>query len=42
MKVEKILMDKENRMFRPFAIGKNKGKWFARVDLWWDGFRFTK
>jgi hypothetical protein len=21
------------------GFGKNEGRWFARVDLWWKGFR---
>ncbi len=38
--MKKILMDKDNRMLRPFAIGLNKGKWYVRIDLWWVGFRW--
>lgn len=42
MKVSKfvtfIRMDKDNRMLR-VGLGKNKGNWFFRVDLWFFGFR---
>lgn len=40
--VEKILLDVNNRMFRPIAIGKNEGRWFVRTDLWFVGFRVTR
>lgn len=23
------------------GFGKHDGKWFARIDLWWTGFRFS-
>lgn len=36
----RIDLDKFNRMLR-FGFGKNKGKWFVRIDLWWVGFRLT-
>lgn len=36
--IETILLDKDNRMVR-IGFGKNKGLWFARIDLWWIGFR---
>lgn len=31
-------MDKDNRMIR-LGLGKNKGQWFFRLDLWYIGFR---
>jgi hypothetical protein len=40
-KVTKLLLDTNNRMIR-VGIGKNEGRWFARVDLWKVGFRLTK
>lgn len=33
-----IQLDKNNRMLR-FGFGKNQGKWFVRLDLWFKGFR---
>lgn len=41
MIVEKISLDKDNRMLR-IGFGKNKGLWFFRVDLWVVGYRFKK
>ena len=38
MKIEKIKLDKNNRMFR-VGFGKNAGKKFVRIDLWSIGFR---
>ena len=38
IKVEKIDLDSDNRMVR-CGFGKHDGKWFARIDLWWMGFR---
>jgi len=35
-----IKMDPPNRMVR-IGFGKNNGRWFARVDLWFVGFRLT-
>lgn len=35
----KIPLDKDNRMLR-VGFGKNNGKWFFRVDLWFAGYRF--
>lgn len=40
MKIIKLDLDKENRMLR-IGFGKNKGSWFARVDLWFVGWRLT-
>lgn len=40
MKLTKIELDKDNRMLR-CGIGKNKGLFFCRVDLWFVGFRLT-
>jgi hypothetical protein len=37
----KIKLDKDNRMLR-IGFGKNEGRWFFRVDLWFAGFRLTK
>lgn len=39
--ITKITMDKNNRMLR-IGFGKNKGNWFARIDLWYIGFRIIK
>lgn len=39
MKLTKISLD-ANRMLR-IGIGKHEGSWFARLDLWWIGFRLT-
>jgi hypothetical protein len=41
MKVEKIPLDKDNRMAR-IGFGKHKGIWFFRIDLWYSGFRFKR
>lgn len=41
MKVEKIPLDKDNRMTR-IGFGKHKGIWFFRIDLWYFGFRFKR
>lgn len=41
MKLEKIPLDKYNRMLR-IGFGKNKGQYFFRVDLWFTGFRIKK
>ncbi len=35
-----IKLDQDNRMLR-FGFGKNKGRWFARADLWWVGVRVS-
>lgn len=32
--------DKDNRMLR-VGFGKNKGRWFFRVDLWFFGLRLS-
>lgn len=40
MKIIKLKLDKENRMVR-VGFGKNKGSWFARIDLWFVGYRVT-
>lgn len=39
--ITKIYMNKQNRMLR-MGFGKNKGKLFFRIDLWYIGFRITK
>ena len=39
--ITKIDLDADNRMLR-IGIGKHKGKWFARIDLWWLGLRLSK
>lgn len=41
MKITRIILDKPNRMVRA-GMGKNNGAWFARVDLWFIGYRLTK
>ena len=41
MTLTKLSLDAGNRMLR-IGAGKNNGKWFARVDLWWIGLRVTK
>jgi hypothetical protein len=41
MTLTKIKLDHQNRMLR-MGVGKNEGNWFARVDLWYIGFRITK
>lgn len=41
MTVDKISLDKDNRMVR-IGLGKHKGNWFFRVDLWCVGYRFKK
>ena len=41
IKLEKINLDKQNRMLR-IGFGKNNGNWFARIDLWFVGFRLNK
>lgn len=38
MKIEKIPLDKDNRMLR-IGFGKNAGRWFLRLDLWTAGYR---
>jgi hypothetical protein len=40
MKITKIKLDKSNRMLR-LGFGKNEGKWFFRIDLWFFGIRLT-
>lgn len=41
MTLTTIKLDKDNRMLRA-GLGKNEGNWFARIDLWYIGFRITK
>ncbi len=41
MALTKIDLDKQNRMLR-IGLGKNEGRWFARLDLWCVGFRITQ
>lgn len=38
--ITKIPLDPNNRMLR-LGFGKHDGKWFARVDLWFAGWRLT-
>ena len=40
MYVTKIELDSNNRMLR-VGFGKHDGKWFARIDLWYNGYRIT-
>lgn len=39
--ITRIDLDKDDRMLR-FGFGKNKGKWFVRIDLWVVGYRLTR
>jgi len=39
-RIHKIILDQDNRMLR-FGFGKNQGRWFLRIDLWFVGFRFN-
>ena len=41
MKLDKITLDKDNRMLR-IGFGKNKGLYFFRIDIWFIGFRIKK
>ena len=41
MRVDKIQLDKNNRMLR-IGFGKHDGDWFARIDLWFIGYRLKK
>jgi hypothetical protein len=36
--IDVIHLNKDNRMLR-IGFGKHEGKWFARVDLWFIGYR---
>lgn len=36
-----IKLSKYDRMLR-IGFGKNKGKWFFRIDFWFIGFRISK
>jgi len=38
--ITRIDMPKGNRMVRA-GFGQHDGKWFARVDLWFVGFRLS-
>lgn len=40
MKFSIIKLDKDNRMLR-IGLGKNEGRPFFRLDLWWAGFRVS-
>jgi hypothetical protein len=40
MTITRLPLDSANRMIR-VGFGLNDGRWFARVDLWWVGFRLT-
>lgn len=37
----KIPLDEDNRMVR-MGFGKHQGQLFFRIDLWYNGFRFTR
>ena len=39
--ITKLPLGEDNRMFR-IGFGKNMGKWFFRIDLWYAGYRFTE
>ncbi len=41
MKIEKINLDKNNRMLR-IGFGKHESLWFFRVDFWWLGIRIKR
>lgn len=41
MTFTKLTWDKNTRYLR-MGFGKNDGRWFARIDLWWFGFRISK
>jgi hypothetical protein len=41
MKIDKISLDKNSRMLR-IGFGKNEGRWFFRIDLWFAGYRIKK
>lgn len=41
MTITKISLDEQNRILRA-GFGKNEGKWFARIDVWFFGLRITK
>lgn len=41
MVIEKIGLDRDSRMLR-IGFGKNKGRWFFRIDLWRAGFRIKR
>jgi hypothetical protein len=40
MGLTKIHLEKNNRMLRA-GFGRNNGKWFARIDLWFIGIRMA-
>lgn len=39
--IETIHLDRNNRMLR-IGFGKNNGRWFFRIDLWFIGIRIKK
>ena len=39
--ITRIDMKPGERMLR-IGLGQNKGRWFARLDLWWVGWRLTR
>lgn len=41
MKLIRIDMEPGERMLR-IGLGQSKGRWFARIDLWWAGWRLTR
>ena len=41
MKITRIPMPAGNRMLR-IGLGQHDGRWFARIDLWWAGWRLTR
>lgn len=40
MKITKVEMKSGSRMIR-IGFGQNESRWFARVDLWFVGFRVS-
>lgn len=41
MKLNVIKMEKGDRKLR-FGFGQHSGLWYARLDLWWYGFRISE
>lgn len=41
MKLTKVTWDENSRYLR-VGFGKNDGRWFARIDFWWFGYRITR
>lgn len=39
--ITRIPLDANNRMIRA-GVGLHNGRWFARIDLWFAGFRIAQ